>query len=64
MPYSHLSLNDRYVIHHLCLYGLSCREIGRRLKRHHSTIAREIARNGRAGRVRRGDAITASYTPM
>ncbi len=46
MSYRHLSLNERYVIHHLCLYGLSCREIARRLERHHSTIDRELRRNG------------------
>ena len=46
MSYSHLSLNERYVIHHLRLYGLSNREIARRLDRHHSTIDREIVRNG------------------
>jgi IS30 family transposase len=46
MSYGHLSLNERYVIHHLTLYGLSKREIARRLGRHHSTIDREIARNG------------------
>lgn len=46
MSYDHLSLNERYVIHHLILYGLSNREIARRLGRHHSTIDREIIRNG------------------
>jgi IS30 family transposase len=46
MSYSHLSLNERYVIHHLRLYGLSGREIARRLDRHHSTIDRELLRNG------------------
>ncbi len=45
MPYSHLALEERYVIYHLVLYGLSCREIGRRLKRHHTTIGREVNRN-------------------
>jgi transposase, IS30 family len=46
MSYSHLSLNERYVIHHLSLYGLSNREIAHRLGRHHSTIDREVVRNG------------------
>lgn len=46
MPYEHLTLSERYVIHHLTLYGLSHREIGRRLGRSHSTIGREIKRNG------------------
>lgn len=45
MPYSHLALEERYVIYHLILYGLSYREIGRRLNRHHTSISREINRN-------------------
>ncbi len=46
MSYSHLSKEDRYVISHLVLHGLSFREIGRRIGRHHSTIRREVKRNG------------------
>lgn len=45
MSYVHLKLEQRYVIHHLTLYGLSLREIGRRLKRSVSTISRELKRN-------------------
>lgn len=45
MPYTHLNSNDRYVIYHLVVFGLSYREIGHRLDRHHSTISREIKRN-------------------
>jgi transposase, IS30 family len=45
MPYSHLAFEERYVIYHLVLYGLSYREIGRRLGRHHTTISREVNRN-------------------
>ncbi len=45
MSYIHLSSNERYVISHLVLYGLSLREIARRLNRHHTTISREIKRN-------------------
>ncbi len=45
MSYCHLSSEERYVISHLVLYGLSLREIGRRLQRHHATISREIKRN-------------------
>ena len=40
MSYTHLSSNERYVISHLVLYGLSLREIGQRLNRHHTTISR------------------------
>jgi IS30 family transposase len=46
MSYTQLSAEERYVIYHLELVGLSRREIGRRLGRHHSTISREVARNG------------------
>jgi hypothetical protein len=45
MSYTHLTLEERYVIYHLVLYGLTLREIGRRLNRHHMTISREIKRN-------------------
>lgn len=47
MSYTHLTLHERYVIHHLVLYRLSLREIARRLKRAPSTISRELERNGR-----------------
>jgi transposase, IS30 family len=44
MSYTHLTARDRYVISHL--NGMmSCREIARRLGRHHTTIIREIKRN-------------------
>ncbi|MGH8672025.1 MAG: IS30 family transposase [Burkholderiales bacterium] len=46
MSSNQLTLKERYVIYHLKLYGLSYREIGRRLGRHHSTISREVLRNG------------------
>ena len=45
MSYLHLSSEERYVISHSVIYGLSSREIGRRLNRHHTTISREIKRN-------------------
>jgi IS30 family transposase len=45
MSYAHVSSKERYVIYHLRLFGLSFREIGRRLKRHHATIIREVRRN-------------------
>jgi IS30 family transposase len=46
MSYTQLTLQERYVIYHLKLFRLSHREIGRRLNRHHTTISREIERNG------------------
>lgn len=45
MSYQHLKLEQRYVIYHLKVYGLSLREIGRRLGRSASTISRELKRN-------------------
>ena len=44
MSYTHLTAKDRYVISHLHSQ-MSCREIARRLGRHHTTINREIKRN-------------------
>ena len=46
MPYVQLTSEERYVIYHLKLYRLSLREIGRRLGRSHTTISRELKRNG------------------
>jgi IS30 family transposase len=45
MSYVQLTLQERYVIYHSRLCNFSLREIARRLKRHHSTLAREIKRN-------------------
>ncbi len=42
MSYIHLTEKDRYVISHLYSSGISLREIGRRLDRHHTTISREL----------------------
>jgi IS30 family transposase len=47
MSYTHINAQERYVIYHLLLWGLSHREIGRRLHRHHTSIGREANRNGR-----------------
>ncbi len=46
MPYSHLTENERYVISHLHVAGFTLREIARRIDRHHTTISRELKRNG------------------
>lgn len=46
MSYTQLTANERYVIYHLKLCKFSLREIARRLGRHHTTISREIERNG------------------
>ena len=46
MPYTHLTENERYVISHLTCAGFTLREIARRIKRHHTTISRELKRNG------------------
>lgn len=46
MPYTHLTPRDRYVISHLKVAKFSLREIARRLGRHHTTISRELKRNG------------------
>ena len=48
MSYTQLTREERYVIAHLKMFKLSLREIARRLGRHHSTISREIKRNGPA----------------
>jgi IS30 family transposase len=46
MSYQQLTLEERFVIYHLRLMRLSMREIACRLNRHHSTISRELKRNG------------------
>jgi transposase, IS30 family len=46
MSYTHLTPRERYVISHLKVAKFSLREIARRLGRHHTTISREIKRNG------------------
>jgi IS30 family transposase len=46
MSYVQLTSEERYVIYHLKLFKLSLREIARRLGRHHTTISRELKRNG------------------
>jgi IS30 family transposase len=46
MSYTHLTPHERYVISHLKIAEFSLREIARRLGRHHTTISRELKRNG------------------
>lgn len=46
MPHRHLSSEERFAIEQLLLCGCGYRDIGRRLARHHSTISREVERNG------------------
>ena len=46
MSHTHLAACERYAIAQLTLYGLSDREIGRRLGRSHATIGPEQVRNG------------------
>ena len=48
MAYHQFTQNERVALMYLSQVGLSYREIGRRLKRSHSTIVRELKRNGRA----------------
>ena len=45
MSHRHLSLRERLAIEQMLLFGLSQREISRRLGRYHGTIGREILRN-------------------
>ena len=47
MSYRHFSANERHTLMYLLHMRLSYREIGRRLGRHHTTISREVKRNGR-----------------
>jgi len=51
--YSHLTEKDREEIFRLLQQGKSDREIGKRLGRHHTTIAREVKRNSKYGRAYR-----------
>ena len=46
MSYAQLTLEERFTIYHLKLFKLTVREIARRLNRHHSTVSRELKRNG------------------
>ena len=45
MSYTHINAKERHTLMFLSQYHLSAREIGRRLGRHHSSIARELRRN-------------------
>lgn len=70
MPYSQLALEERYVIYHLVLYGLSYREIDRRLKRQHQFRGRisyysrpYLVQNGHAAKSqhRRAGRVSSYY---
>ncbi len=45
MPYSHLTLQERYCIAHMHMHKMSIRTIATRLSRSPSTISRELKRN-------------------
>ena len=47
MAYTHLSPRERMGLFYLAQAGYSLREMARRLHRSHSTLLREIKRNGR-----------------
>jgi len=47
MTYSHLNAHERMSLFYLHQWGLSLREIGRRLNRSHTTLSRELKRNQR-----------------
>jgi len=47
--YHHLSLEEREKLYAWKLQGMSLREIGKRLKRNHTTLGRELKRNAKYG---------------
>lgn len=47
MLYQHINVKERYSLMYLLQMNLSYREIGRRLNRSHTSISREVKRNGR-----------------
>ena len=49
MGYHHVTFEERYAIAHMRLAGFSVRAIGQRLGRHHTTVGRELNRNGPPG---------------
>lgn len=46
MSHTHLTSEERSVIDHLSRFDMSCREIACHLKRSHTSISRELRRNG------------------
>ena len=59
--YTHLSTDERNVIHQGRNAGLSCRAIARQLKRPASTVARELARNTVGKHYDAGSAVRAAW---
>lgn len=49
MPYGQLTPDERYVIAHMRIAGFTLRAIGQRIGRHHTTVGRELQRNGPPG---------------
>jgi IS30 family transposase len=49
MSYHHVTHEERYVIAHMRIAGFSLRAIGQRIGRHHTTVGRELTRNGPPG---------------
>jgi transposase, IS30 family len=59
MPH-HLTLEERDLLAHYCMEGLSQKEIAAKMQRHKSTISRELSRNQTAGQYFAGQAHCAA----
>ena len=49
MSYRHLTTEERYLIAHMRIAKFTLREIAERIGRHHTTVSRELRRNGPPG---------------